>query len=221
MDSNFFDELGEQSRSLICSSAIRFAECNSYVELYNALQTTLVFLLRVDGIFITFFNDMPSSTRVAVKSGSLKTISPNLSIQFKRLIVNNSARYVASPGITVVISGDVPPQKLTDNSNDIFLNNFKVIAGVFDTPMPSIGLWVYRKNGNSEIFSQHEVNILKYMRPIIIQAIKSVSYQEEKIAYKKVSEYFMTSNIPKAVINNNGSVLVNNEQFLKQMGGGR
>ncbi len=222
MSTTFFDDLCVESRNLICSSAIKLPECHSYSDLYKELQSTLISLLGVDGIFITFFNSLSLETRIIVKSGSFKSISPNLTEQFKQIIVNNNTSlYIPTLGIVAVTPEEMcSPGSFNGKNADslhIFIKNFKTLVGIFDIPTPTVGLWIYKKNCSTDIFSQHEINILKHIRPIIIQAIKSISFQDEKAAYKQISEYFIASKNPTVIINTNGSILICNTQFSEQL----
>jgi DNA-binding CsgD family transcriptional regulator len=76
---------------------------------------------------------------------------------------------------------------------------------------------VFRKGAYTDIFKQREINILKYLRPILLQVIKSLIFQEEKEKYCKIAEYFISSNKPQAVIKHDGSILVCNNKFTDQI----
>ncbi len=222
MDASFFDDLGTEGRDLICSSAIKLPECNSYSDLYKELQSTLISLLGADGIFITFFNSLSLETRIIVKSGSFKSISPNLTDQFKQIIVNNNTSlYIPTLGIVAVTPEEMCSHGSFNGGNaaslHTFIKNFKILVGIFNIPTPTVGLWVYKKECSTDIFSQHEINILKHIRPIIIQAIKSISFQDEKATYKQISEHFIASDNPTAIINTDGSILIKNMQFSEQL----
>ncbi len=217
MNSGLFAEVATQDRNLLGSAIHKFAGCNSRDELFKAMQITLVPLLKLDGVFITRFNQQSGETRISAEPTLLKSTTANLITLVNQLVINNDPiRYSTPPGMVIFNEELQAPKKAVGN-NTQWLHHFKSIAGVYDMPSASTGLWFYRKNAKAGAFNQREIIILKYMQPIIIQTVKAIIFQEERITYSNIAEHFLSSNTPKAVIKSDCSVLICNKIFSDQI----
>jgi DNA-binding CsgD family transcriptional regulator len=217
MNSGLFAEVATQDRNLLGSTIHKFAGCNSRDELFKVMQITLVPLLKLDGVFITRFNEQSGETSISGAPTLLKSTSANLITLINQLVINNDpTRYSTPPGMVIFNDETQEPKKAIKN-NTTWLHNFKSIAGVYDMPSATVGLWFYRKDAKASAFKQREIIILKYMQPIIIQAIKAITFQEERKTYSNIAEHFLSSNTPKAVIKSDCSVLISNKIFSDQI----
>lgn len=221
MDSEVLAKIAEGDKKLISIAAHKLAACGSRVDLCKSLQSTIVPLLALDGFFIVRFNEESGETSLIGKSEVLKNISSNLNALVNQVITNNeSSKYLTPPGMAVSTAATIPTQ--TVNSQDekpwpFQREHFKSIAGIFDTPNPTLGLWIYRKQGHTSAFNLREINILKYMRPFLIQAIRAVTFQEDRMTYSKIAEHFISSNAPQAVIKHDTSIVLSNKKFTEQI----
>lgn len=218
MSSRILAEVATQDINLLSSAVHVISGSNSCDDLIQVIQNELKPLLKSNGVFITHFNEHTGESNITGLPDILKKLSSNLITLTNQIIINhNPSRYSIPSGMAIFNIKDVRFSDKIENTSLKWPKGFKSIAGLYDTPTPTIGLWIYRKGTEIDHFKQREIDILKYLQPILIQIIKSIIFQQEKKVYSNIAEHFLTSSEPKAVIKNDCSVVISNNKFNEQI----
>jgi hypothetical protein len=147
MNADVFACIATEDKNLIFSVTHQLSECNSRIDFFNILQSTLVHLLHLDGIFVIRFNDQSGQSHITGTSETINIFSPTLGALINQIIINDR-NYHCMPGIAIGTTENIETAKTHTNSKNEWLalkNNFKNIAGIFDIPTPTIGLWFLEK----------------------------------------------------------------------------
>jgi len=222
MGSRILADVATEDREQLGSVVHVIARCNSCNDLIETIQVELLPLLNAEGVFITHFNQQSGETSITGLPVALKKLSSRLVTLTNQVIMEHDpSRYSLSPGMVISQMGEMQVQDKSEDSKVAWPQNFNAIAGFYDIPSPTVGLWIYKKENKVDVFEQREIDILKYLQPIFIQTIKAIIFQKEKQNYSNIAEHFLSSNVPKAVIKSDCSVLISNIKFSEQMNQGR
>lgn len=197
----------------------RLSTCNTRIELFNAFESILAPLIKLDGIFIVSFNEQTSNADVFDNLEVIRSITPELFYLVKQIIFSNknSPSTCASNFATSAIERFALEQPYNKIRLNEIARDIKAIAGIIDAPSPSIGLWIYRTDIKSAVFDEKEITILQNIRPYLMLAIKAVIFQEERSTYSSIIQNLLASSKPEAIIKYDGSIVVCNNKLTEQI----
>lgn len=193
--------------------------CNTHIELFNAFESILPPLIKLDGIFIVRFNEQTSNADIFDNLEVIRSLTPELLYLVKQIIISNknSPSLYASNFTASAIESFVLKQPYNNFQLNEIARGIKAIAGIVDAPNPSIGLWIYRTDIKSAVFDEKEITILQNIRPYLLLAIKAVIFQEERSVYSSIIQNLLASSKPEAVVKYDGSVIVCNNKLSEQI----
>lgn len=197
----------------------QLSTCNTPVELFNAFESILTPLIKLDGIFIVRFKEQTANAGLFDNLEVIRNLTPELFYLIKQIIFSNknaSGTYAANIAVSA-IERLALEQPYTYTRLNETARNIKAIAGIVDAPNPSIGLCLYRTAIESVLFDEREIALLQTIRPYLLLAIKAVIFQEEKSTYTNIIQNLLASSKPEAVIEYDGSIIVCNHKFTEQI----
>lgn len=219
MDSNLSSYTAMPDTEKLTVIIQRLCTCNTHLELFNAFESILEPLIKLDGIFIVRFNEQTANANVFDNLEVIRNLTPQLFCLIKQIIISN--KNAANTHTTSIAVSAIERFALEHPCNNIRLNeiarDIKAIAGIVDAPNPSIGLWIYRTDIESVVFNEKEITILQNIRPYLLLAIKAVIFQEERSTYSSIIQNLLESAKPEAVIKYDGSIVVCNNKFTEQI----
>ncbi len=84
---------------------------------------------------------------------------------------------------------------------------------LFDAPGQIFTLYFCRLSVQERLYSQRDIELLKILRPILLQTIKLVMFQEESLNYQKIIGRRLNQAEPMAILRDDGATVFQNHAF--------
>jgi len=87
------------------------------------------------------------------------------------------------------------------------------IITLFDEPGQTLTLYFCRLNAQEYFYSQRDVELLKILRPMLLQTIKLILFQEASQHFPKIMEHWPSQAEPMAILCEDGTTVFQNDSF--------
>ncbi|MBP6057513.1 MAG: hypothetical protein KA524_03680 [Nitrosomonas sp.] len=93
------------------------------------------------------------------------------------------------------------------------------IITVFDEGhQPAFRFYFCRFTDHQQILSQRDIELLKILRPVLLQTLKFILFQEETLNFRQMRKFWSDHTDPIAVIRDDGTVIFQSQVFGKIIG---
>ncbi|ALQ51719.1 response regulator transcription factor [Nitrosomonas ureae] len=97
-------------------------------------------------------------------------------------------------------------------------NNYTLITVFDEGHQSAFRFYFCRLTNHHQIFSQREIELLKILRPALLQTLNFILFREETLNRRKVQSFWSDHADPVVAIRNDGAVLLQSQAFVKAIG---
>ncbi len=193
--------------------------CQTREDFNQVLKIALIPLMGCSGVFYV------------QRAGEQNTLQLLDSINLSSCCQHNWKRFLKTAIQTQIFGNFITSNRtaiLATNAfgfNNIFFDNYPLdqpkqqekccctVVTIFDEPGQSLTFYFCRLNAQEYLYSQRDVELLKILRPMLLQTIKLILFREASQYFPKIMEYWPSQAEPMAILCEDGTTVFQNDAF--------
>lgn len=92
-------------------------------------------------------------------------------------------------------------------------HNCTIVTVFDDDHLPAFRFYFCRLNGQQQIFSPRDIELLKILRPTLLQTLRLILFREEKLNSRQVLNFWSDNTDPIVVIRDDGAIIFQSRTF--------
>jgi len=118
-------------------------------------------------------------------------------------------------GLTVQLIPDKFTHSFYSHSNSFQENSSCAVMAIFDAINPTFACFFCRMNEKEKLFMCHEINLLRIIRPSLLQAIKAIILREDYQNLQQTIHLISDPTEPWVIARNDGTLMYQSDCFEK------
>ncbi len=197
------DALTNKDHQIVLAIIYWLENCHSREAFNQIVETTLIPLLNCSGVFYVNFGSNENSPQL------LNSISPSplCQSQWKDYLVAAMRTRAAVNHAT---------DNNTRNQNGMShyqINDHGTMMVLFDDPKQSVSVCFCQMNSKKTKFSQRHIELLKLLRPSLLQRIKAILSCENSQNQQQIMDRRSDHTEPLAVVSDEGALVYKNNEY--------
>jgi DNA-binding CsgD family transcriptional regulator len=195
------------------------SNCQTRADFNQLLKTALIPLMNCSGVFYVR------------RAGEQSTVQLMGSINQSTCCQHSWERFLKTTMRTQIfgnfVTSNMTPRVATNTfgCGSLYCNSYPLdqswqqddccctIVTLFDAPGQIFTLYFCRLSAQEQLYSQRDIELLKILRPILMQTIKLVMFQEESLNYQKIIGRWPSQAEPMAILCEDGTTVFQNHAF--------